>query len=281
MKKVGILINKTKDSKGIIEKLVKEKANQYLEPDQIIVMGHLDGANEFLLEDMDILMVLGGDGTLLGTARNYANIITCPILGINIGNLGFISSIELSEIDIAMQSIKDHNYGIEERIMIKTLINGIEFEGNRALNDVVIARGTLSRMTEYDIFVNEQNYTSFNGDGIIISTPVGSTAYSLSAGGPLISPDLDLISIVPICSHNLNTRPLVVNGNSEITIRPTIEEEIYLTIDGQKSIKLKSNDEIKIQKAHTTFKVISFKEKKYFEVLRKKIFCRVQNTKGL
>ncbi|MGL4451505.1 MAG: NAD(+)/NADH kinase [Sarcina sp.] len=281
MKKVGILINKTKDSKGIIEKLVKEKANQYLEPDQIIVMGHLDGANEFLLEDMDILMVLGGDGTLLGTARNYANIITCPILGINIGNLGFISSIELSEIDIAMQSIKDHNYGIEERIMIKTLINGIEFEGNRALNDVVIARGTLSRMTEYDIFVNEQNYTSFNGDGIIISTPVGSTAYSLSAGGPLISPDLDLISIVPICSHNLNTRPLVVNGNSEITIRPAIEEEIYLTIDGQKSIKLKSNDEIKIQKAHTTFKVISFKEKKYFEVLRKKIFCRVQNTKGL
>lgn len=281
MKKVGVLINRTKDPKGKIEKLVKEKANQYLEPDQIVVIGHLDGVNQSLLGSMDILMVLGGDGTLLGTARNYAHIINCPILGINIGNLGFISSVELSEIDIAMQNIKDNNYSIEERIMLKTMINGIEFEGNRALNDVVIARGTLSRMTEYDIFVNDENYTSFNGDGIIISTPVGSTAYSLSAGGPLISPDLDLISIVPICSHNLNTRPLVVNGNSEIIIRPTIEEEIYLTIDGQKSIKLKSNDKIKIKKANTTFKVISFKEKKYFEVLRKKIFCRVKNTKGL
>ena len=136
-------------------------------------------------------------------------------------------------------------------------------------------------MTEYDVFVNKERYTSFNGDGIIVSTPVGSTAYSLSAGGPLISPDLDLISIVPICSHNLNTRPLIVSGNSEIIILPAIEEEIYLTIDGQKSIKLKSNDEIKIQKAHTTFKVISFKEKKYFEILRKKIFCREQKVKGL
>ena len=276
MKKVGILINKTKDQTGEIEKLVIEKANQYLEPNEISVIGHLDGADESLLENMDILMVLGGDGTLLGTARNYAHIITCPILGINIGNLGFISSVELAELDVALQNIKDNNYGIEERIMIKTLINDKEFEGNRALNDVVIARGTLSRMTEYNVFVNREMYTSFSGDGIIISTPVGSTAYSLSAGGPLVSPDLDIISIVPICSHNLNTRPLIVNGNSEITIRPAVEEEIYLTIDGQKSIKLKSNDEIRIQKAHTTFKVISFKEKKYFEVLRKKIFCRVQ-----
>ncbi|MGL4761514.1 MAG: NAD(+)/NADH kinase [Sarcina sp.] len=276
MKKVGILINKTKDQTGEIEKLVIEKANQYLEPKEISVIGHLDDADESSLENMDILMVLGGDGTLLGTARNYAHIITCPILGINIGNLGFISSVELAEIDVALQNIKDNNYGIEERIMIKTLINNIEFEGNRALNDVVIARGTLSRMTEYNVFVNREMYTSFSGDGIIVSTPVGSTAYSLSAGGPLISPDLDLISIVPICSHNLNTRPLIVNGNSEITIKPAVEEEIYLTIDGQKSIKLKSNDEIRIQKAHTTFKVVSFKEKKYFEVLRKKIFCRVQ-----
>lgn len=281
MKKVGILINRSKDENRDIEKLVIEKTNKYLEPESIKVMGHLDFMDIKDLENLDILMVLGGDGTLLGTARTYARILKCPILGINIGTLGFISSVELRDIDKALKCINKNEYGIEERIMIKTSINSNEFDGNRALNDVVIARGTLSRMTEYVVFVNGELYTSFNGDGIIVSTPVGSTAYSLSAGGPLISPDLDLISIVPICSHNLNSRPLIVSANSEIVIRPLIEEEIYLTIDGQKSIKLKNNDEIKIQKAHTTFKVVSFKENKYFEVLRKKIFCRMDKVKGL
>lgn len=276
MKKVGILINKTKDKTGEIEKLVIEKTNKYLRPDEIFVMDHLDLNSNRDFANLDIIMVLGGDGTLLGTARNYAHKIECPILGINIGNLGFISSIELSELDLALKSISDGEYGIEKRIMIKSLINGQEFEGNRALNDIVIARGTLSRMTKYDVYVNNEKYTSFNGDGIIISTPVGSTAYSLSAGGPLISPDLNLISIVPICSHNLNSKPLIVNENSEITIIPAIEEKIYLTIDGQKSLKLKNDDEIKIKKSEVIFKVISFKEKKYFEILRKKIFCRTE-----
>lgn len=276
MKNIGILINKTKDKTGEIEKLVIEKTNKYLKPDKIFVMDHLDLNNNRSFKNLDIIMVLGGDGTLLGTARNYAHKIECPILGINIGNLGFISSIELSELDLALESISNGKYDIEERIMIKSLINGQEFDGNRALNDIVIARGTLSRMTKYDVYVNNEKYTSFNGDGIIVSTPVGSTAYSLSAGGPLISPDLNLISIVPICSHNLNSKPLIVNENSEITIIPAIEEKIYLTIDGQKSLKLKNDDEIKIKKSEVIFKVISFKEKKYFEILRKKIFCRTE-----
>lgn len=276
MKNIGILINKTKDKTGEIEKLVIEKTNKYLKPDKIFVIDHLDLNNNRSFKNLDIIMVLGGDGTLLGTARNYAHKIECPILGINIGNLGFISSIELSELDLALESISNGKYDIEERIMIKSLINGQGFDGNRALNDIVIARGTLSRMTKYDVYVNNEKYTSFNGDGIIVSTPVGSTAYSLSAGGPLISPDLNLISIVPICSHNLNSKPLIVNENSEITIIPAIEEKIYLTIDGQKSLKLKNDDEIKIKKSEVIFKVISFKEKKYFEILRKKIFCRTE-----
>ena len=281
MKRVGILINKSKDLDNKIEKLVIDKTNEYLCPDSISVMGHLDNLDKMELSQLDILMVLGGDGTLLGTARNYAHILRCPILGINIGNLGFISSIELTHIDEALENIRKKNFSIEERIMIKVLINNKEFEGNRALNDAVIARGTLSRMSEYEVFVNNEKYTEFNSDGLIISTAVGSTAYSLSAGGPLISPDLDVISIVPICSHNLNSRPLIVNGNSEILIKPQIIEEVYLTIDGQKSIKLKKDDEIKILKAHTTFKVISFMENKYFEVLRKKIFRRSPKLKGI
>ncbi len=276
MKKVGILINKSKDITGEIEKLVIEKTNKYLRPDEIFVMDHLDINNKEDFDSFDLLMVLGGDGTLLGTARNYAHKIHCPILGINIGNLGFISSVEFSELDEALEDINKGQYNIEERIMIKCKINGKEFKGNRALNDVVIARGTLSRMTKYDVYVNEEKYTSFNGDGIIVSTPVGSTAYSLSAGGPLVSPDINIISIVPICSHNLNSKPLIVNENSLITIIPTIEEEIYLTMDGQISIKLKKDDRITVEKSEVKFKVISFKEKKYFKVLRKKIFCRTE-----
>lgn len=281
MKKVGILVNRSKDEKGKIECEIIGKTKKYLKTDDIKVMGHLDMMDEKDLSSLDILMVLGGDGTLLGTARAYAHLLKCPILGINIGTLGFISSVELNDIDVALKSISDGDYGIEERVMIKASINGEEFDGNRAVNDVVIARGTLSRMTEYVVFVNGELYTAFNGDGIIVSTAVGSTAYSLSAGGPLISPDLDLISIVPICSHNLNSRPLIVSASSEIVIKPLIEEEIYLTIDGQKSLKLKSDDEIKIQKAHTTFNIVSFKENKYFEILRKKIFCRLEKIKGL
>ncbi|MGL4991364.1 MAG: NAD(+)/NADH kinase [Sarcina sp.] len=281
MNKIGIFINKSKDIDDKFEKQLIYKIKKYLKTNDITVMGHLDNVEKNIMENLDILMVLGGDGTLLGTAREYASILKCPILGINIGNLGFISSVEFNDIDEALKSISNNEYKIEKRLMIKVAINDNEFLGNKAVNDVVIARGTLSRMTEYGVFINNELYTTFNGDGIIVSTAVGSTAYSLSAGGPLISPDLELIAIVPICSHNLNSRPLIVSANSEILIKPLIEEEIYLTIDGQKSIKLKKNDKIKIKKSDTTFNVISFEKNKYFEVLRKKIFCRLDKVKGL
>lgn len=281
MNKIGIFINKSKDIDNEFEKQLIYKIKKYLKTNDITVMGHLDNVDKNIMENLDILMVLGGDGTLLGTAREYASILKCPILGINIGNLGFISSVEFNDIDEALKSISNNEYKIEKRLMIKVAINDKEFFENKALNDVVITRGTLSRMTEYGVFINDELYTTFNGDGIIVSTAVGSTAYSLSAGGPLISPDLELIAIVPICSHNLNSRPLIVSANSEILIKPLIEEEIYLTIDGQKSIKLKNNDKIKIKKSNTTFNVISFEKNKYFEVLRKKIFCRLDKVKGL
>ncbi|MGL5634932.1 MAG: NAD(+)/NADH kinase [Sarcina sp.] len=281
MNKIGILINRTKDPNGDIKKLIIEKTELYLEPKELFIMEHLEVKDSNILKHLDLLMVLGGDGTLLGAARKYSSVIKCPMLGINIGNLGFITSVEINEVDMALASIRDGIFKVEDRIMVKALINGEEFNGNTAVNDIVIARGTLSRMTEYNVFVDNDIYTSFSGDGIIVSTAVGSTAYSLSAGGPLIYPGLDLLSIVPICSHNLNSRPLIVNGNSEVKIYPAIEEDIYLTIDGQKSIKLKSNDEITVKKSQAIFKIISFENKKYFEVLRKKIFCRMDKTKGL
>ncbi|MFR5264070.1 NAD(+)/NADH kinase [Clostridium sp.] len=274
MKKVGIIINKTKDSTGVIEKIVKDKVKEYLNPEKIFVMGHLDSYDEKCMENLDLVIVLGGDGTILGVARNFSRYIKCPILGVNIGNLGFISSVEFKDLELALKDIKAKNYKIEKRMMIETSINGKKFIDNKALNDVVIARGTLSRMIYYTVLIDGEEYSSFKGDGVIISTPIGSTAYSLSAGGPLVTPELNLILIVPICSHGLNGKPLIVSGEREVKIIPSIKEEAYLTIDGQKSVRLNNCDNITIKQCEEHFNIITLKDDSYFKILKTKILDR-------
>ncbi|WP_055071067.1 NAD(+)/NADH kinase [Clostridium massiliamazoniense] len=274
MKKIGIIINKSKDSTGVIEKIVRDKVKEYLNPKELFVMGHLDTYNVECMETLDLVIVLGGDGTILGVARNFSRYINCPILGVNIGNLGFISSVEFKDLELALKAIKAKNYKVEKRMMIETSINEKEFIDNKALNDVVIARGTLSRMIHYTVLIDGEEYSSFKGDGVIISTPVGSTAYSLSAGGPLITPGLNLILIVPICSHGLNGKPLIVSGESEVEIIPCIKEEAYLTIDGQKSVRLNNCDSIIIKQCKEQFNIITLKEGSYFKILKTKILDR-------
>ena len=274
MKKIGIIINKSKDSTGVIEKIVRDKVKEYLNPKELFVMGHLDTYNVECMETLDLVIVLGGDGTILGVARNFSRYINCPILGVNIGNLGFISSVEFKDLELALKAIKAKNYKVEKRMMIETSINEKEFIDNKALNDVVIARGTLSRMIHYTVLIDGEEYSSFKGDGVIISTPVGSTAYSLSAGGPLITPGLNLILIVPISSHGLNGKPLIVSGESEVEIIPCIKEEAYLTIDGQKSVRLNNCDSIIIKQCKEQFNIITLKEGSYFKILKTKILDR-------
>lgn len=275
MRKIGIIINKSKDETGEIERIVEKKVKKYLNPTDILIIGHLDHYDINDLKNLELIIVLGGDGTILGVARRVSKYINCPILGVNIGNLGFIASVEFNELDKALEEFKLGNYKIEKRMMIETSINNKSFENNKALNDIVIARGTLSRMLKYTIIVDGKEYSSFNGDGVIISTPVGSTAYSLSAGGPLITPGLNVISIVPICAHGLNAKPLIVSGNSIVEIIPSIKEEAYLTIDGQKSVKLDNGDYIKIIQCKEAFNIITFSDKNYFEILKNKIFYRM------
>ncbi|MGL5244721.1 MAG: NAD(+)/NADH kinase, partial [Sarcina sp.] len=230
---------------------------------------------------IDLLIVLGGDGTLLGVARQFSHIVKAPILGVNIGNLGFMSSIERNELDKALLKIKQNEYKIEKRMMLYCNLEGIENFNSKALNDIVLARGTLSRMTKYKIFIDGNLYTTFNGDGVIVSTPVGSTAYSFSAGGPLIAPNLKTISIVPICAHTPGIRPLVVSSESNVEILPEIkEEEIFLTIDGQKSIKVNKGSSVKIKESVDSFNIIVFNNKNYFKVLRKKIFGEIEECEG-
>ncbi|MDO4534828.1 MAG: NAD(+)/NADH kinase [Clostridium perfringens] len=278
MENIGIIINKIKDKDGTILEHVETLVKKILKPKNIIIIDHfLDNANESY-KTIDLLIVLGGDGTLLGVARRFSKSIDAPILGVNIGNLGFLSSIEINELECALQSIKNETYKVEERLMLDCSIEGLQEDIVRVLNDVVIARGTLSRIAEYKIYINNDFYTSFKGDGIIVSTPVGSTAYSLSAGGPLITPDLEIIAIVPVCAHTASAKPIIIGGNSNISIIPDFDdEEIFITLDGQKSFKLDKENIVNIKKCNDSFKVIVFNKNNYFNMLRKKIFRTTAN----
>lgn len=273
MKNVGIVINKIKDEDGLILNHVETLIRKILNPKNITIIDHfLDTAKEEY-KCIDFLVVLGGDGTLLGVARRFSRFIDAPILGVNIGNLGFLSSIEINELEAALKAIKNNKYKVENRMMLECFIEGLDEPAFRFLNDAVIARGTLSRIAEYKVYINNDFYTSFKGDGIIVSTPVGSTAYSLSAGGPLITPDLEIIAIVPICAHTPSAKPIIINGNSNISIVPDFDdEEIFITIDGQKSFKLIKDNIVNIKKCNDSFKVIVFQKNNYFNMLRKKIF---------
>lgn len=272
MNNIGIAINPSKDKKNNILNMVIKKFKGKFDLNNIVVFNSFDIEKQNL-KGLDLLVVLGGDGTLLGIARALKDEVDIPIFGVNIGNLGFLSSVEISELDEALDKIKDGNYRITERMMLSCSVdyNGGSEQLN-ALNDVVLARGTLSRMVKFKVFVDGKIYSSFKGDGLIVATPTGSTAYSFSAGGPLIYPNLELITITPICPHKRNMQTIVLNGNSIIEIiAENEEEEIYLTVDGQKAIEVSKQKIVKVSKSKKSVKLLLFDDYDYFNVLRNKI----------
>lgn len=272
MNSIGIAINPSKDKKNNILNMVIKKFKGKFDLNNIVVFNSFDIEKQNL-KGLDLLVVLGGDGTLLGIARALKDEVDIPLFGVNIGNLGFLSSVEISELDEALDKIKDGNYRITERMMLSCSVdyNGGSEQLN-ALNDVVLARGTLSRMVKFKVFVDGKIYSSFKGDGLIVATPTGSTAYSFSAGGPLIYPNLELITITPICPHKRNMQTIVLNGNSIVEIiAENEEEEIYLTVDGQKAIEVSKQKIVKVSKSKKSVKLLLFDDYDYFNVLRNKI----------
>ena len=281
MGNIGIIINKSKDGYKSILDMVREKVKMYLRPKQIFLIDQYENIKQGEYENIELLIVLGGDGTLLGVAREFSDKIKAPILGVNIGNLGFLSSIEINELDNALIKISKGLYKVESKMMLQCSIKGNNNIFNRALNDVVVAKGTLSRIIEYKVYVDNVFYSSFKADGIIISTPVGSTAYSFSAGGPLIMPNIKIISIIPICAHTPNARSIIVSGESMVEIIPNIDkEDIFVTVDGQKSLQLNKGNIITIEQCKDSFNIIVFEENNYFKMLRKKIFGRIEECEG-
>ena len=228
---------------------------------------------EKLAAAVDLILVLGGDGTMIATARMIED-LEVPVLGINYGGLGYLTEFRIEELYSALGSILDGNYRLDKRVMLRTLHQrGDEVVNrNRVLNDVVINKSALARIIEIEAYLNDQFVNSFRADGLIVSTPTGSTAYNLSAGGPVIFPSMNAIVITPICPFTLSNRPIVVPDDAVIELRlKTDQEDVALTLDGQVGFPLKIGDRVVIQKSRTTFNLIQPSNRNYFEVLRDKL----------
>ncbi|MCR5322837.1 MAG: NAD(+)/NADH kinase [Lachnospiraceae bacterium] len=229
-------------------------------------------------KEYDCCIVLGGDGTIISTARMLDG-REIPILGINLGHLGFMSSVEKNDIYVAVELLARGDYYVENRMMINArLLRDGQFEGSEytALNDVVISRLGLSRMISTCAFVNDALVNTYFGDGIIISTPTGSTGYNLSAGGPVVTPEAELMVITPVCPHSLNARSVVVAAKDRIRITVDTSRDNYtgkavMTVDGQKPIELENEDGIEISCSPRRTKLIRFKDRGFFKVLHLKL----------
>ena len=270
MKNIVVALNPSKDKDGKILSLVMSQITTVFKHSKVIVLNSYE-MNKYRFQDkLDLLIVLGGDGTLLGVARDINGKYDVPILGVNIGNLGFLSSIEIQDFSEALKKIKNGQYIIQNRILLEcTMLNQDDNDKGKALNDVVIARGTLSRMAKFEVFIDNKLYYRFKGDGLIVSTPTGSTGYSFSAGGPFIYPDVDVIILTP---HTRGMQPIVLKSSSEILIKAeNYNGEIYLTFDGQEAKQINDNTSIIIKKAKQIAKILLFDNYDYFNVLRQKI----------
>ena len=284
MKKFALLTNYSKDKRLVYTRMIKtyitENGGSYWIP-RYISEPDKDGDQRYdfsdMPEDIECVLVLGGDGTLLQAARELLQ-RHIPLLVINLGTLGFLTSAEKSELPKCLDSVLDDSCSIDERMMLE----GVAYHGsekiqmNIALNDVIIARAGFSRLVELKIYVNGELLSIYNADGIIVSTPTGSTGYSLSAGGPIIFPQTDVIVITPICPHSLQARSLVVSGEDRIMIeigrrRKTQKEEAMVTFDGRSAQELETGDRIEIYKAQETTQLIRLKGRSFYQVLQNKI----------
>lgn len=222
---------------------------------------------------VDLIMVLGGDGTMIATARMIGD-AEIPVLGVNYGGLGYLAEFRVEEIFSALESILQGNYRLDKRVMLAVeLWRGSEqITTNRVLNDVVINKSALARIIEIEASLNDQFVNSFRADGLIVSTPTGSTAYNLSAGGPVIFPSMNAVVVTPICPFTLSNRPIVVPDSAVIELcLKTDNEDVALTLDGQVGFPLRVEDRVVIKKSGTTFNLIQPMNRNYFEVLRTKL----------
>ena len=254
------------DSRGIEYLLDPESARHLKRPGEGL-------ARADLKKKADLMLVFGGDGTMLSVARAVRD-KEVPILGINTGSFGFLTATSRQEAEEALESVLEGEYEIESRIMIKTELhrNGQIIKESYVLNDLVINKAAIARILEIEAKVNEQFLSYYKSDGLIISTPTGSTAYNLAAGGPIVAPTLNSLLITPICPHSLTQRPVIVPDGSKFEIRLHSDGGgAYLSLDGQVGEKLKKNDLIKARKSESFSRIVRLSKRSYYDILRQKL----------
>jgi len=219
---------------------------------------------------IDVALTIGGDGTLLGMCREYGA-MGIPVCGINIGTLGFLTEIEPDELERKMEMIFNNKYFIEEHLLLAGFMKNDDGEEKflfNAVNDVVVSKSGVARMLHMNLKINKSSLIECKSDGVIIASPTGSTAYSLSAGGPVVHPKVKALLITPICAHTFHLRPLVVDENDEIHIKViSTHKEITVTFDGQKSFNISPKYEVVVRKSPLPAKIIKFADKDYYRTL--------------
>ena len=221
----------------------------------------------------DLVIVLGGDGTLLAAARVFAR-SGVPILSVNLGALGFLTEVRLADIYTHLEAWNKGGCCIESRAMVHSELwrDGKLNCEHDALNDVVVAKGAIARMGHFAVEVDDQLAAVFRADGVIVATPTGSTAYSLAAGGPVLTPGVNVLVVTPICPHQLTLRPMVLPGASRILVRiEGVPDQTFLTVDGQEAIQLRLGDELRCRHSDLSVKLIRLGENGFFDVLRSKL----------
>ncbi len=221
----------------------------------------------------DVVITLGGDGTLLSAARAFAH-ADVPLLGVNLGSLGFLTEVPLHELYLTLEAWIEKRGVIDERMLMHAVLvrDSRIFRHWEALNDVVLAKGAIARIGEFAIELDGQFVARFRADGIIVSTPTGSTAYTLAANGPIVMPSVDGLVLTAICPHLLTIRPIVVPGSAEIAVTiDVVPHETYITVDGQEVVELLLGDRIVCRRSERTIKLLRLRENGLFNVLRSKL----------
>ncbi len=282
-KRVILYARQHRANQGVSESL--HRLVDFLEQQKIKIYQDIDTTASFTMdipilarkemgEANDLIIVVGGDGSLLSAARMAIKVNT-PVIGINRGRLGFLTDILPQDIETHLGAVLTGEYEEEKRFLLHTRIyedNKTYFEGD-ALNDVVLGRGNETHLIEFDVLVNQQLVSHYRSDGMILSTPTGSTAYALSAGGPIMHPQLNAIVLVPMFSHSLSSRPLVIDGEAkiELHISPFNENELRISCDGHESRMVKPGQKVSIYKNDSQLRLLHPLDYHYYDTLRSKL----------
>ncbi len=281
MKTVSIVVNTKKDPELSVTKKVVSSLSSFAECilvnkdisfDAPACVKFVDEGN--LYNGSEAVVTIGGDGTILRLAPEISR-LGIPVLGINLGRIGFMAELEVSELELISKLFLSE-YMIDSRMMldVDVIRGGKKLYSFTALNEVVIMNGSLSRMTELELFCNEEYVSSYHADGLILSTPTGSTAYSLSAGGAVIDPALECILVTPVCAHSFhNSRPVVFSSSSELTVKNVRvrDENTYLTLDGNCNVKLSFGDSVLVKKSQYTTDLIKIKSTRFYNTVYTKL----------